>query len=224
VTGDINAARNGRNINIFGCGLRHTIAKAPKAKHFSIWINLATPYMPITSDGKAPDLKPFLGEIAAAVRKAVKKAHRPSAGGKQSQKDIVLDNLDASIDQVSYDATNGQRFRFNERQVLYALRPIVMEETGESLPFSFARSLSSFPLNHPSSPKRGWRSSLPSTQSSRSGWLIMSWRTISSASGWRLSIALTWARCGSFCTSGLRWYFAIMSRYISAAGSPAEER
>jgi hypothetical protein len=29
----------------------HTIAQVPKAKQFITWINLTTPFMPITSDG-----------------------------------------------------------------------------------------------------------------------------------------------------------------------------
>ena len=41
----------------------------------------------------------------------------------------MLDNLDAAIAKVSGDG----EFRFNERQLLYALRPIVMDETGEEL-------------------------------------------------------------------------------------------
>jgi hypothetical protein len=55
VTGDIEATRDGRDIDAYGCGLSHTIAKALKEKQFVIWVNLTTPYMPITSDGKAPD-------------------------------------------------------------------------------------------------------------------------------------------------------------------------
>ena len=63
VTGDIHAARDKREINVFGCGLAHTAAEAPKEAHFGICLNITTPYMPITSDGKAPDLKLFLEEI-----------------------------------------------------------------------------------------------------------------------------------------------------------------
>ena len=37
-------------------GLRHTVAEAPKDKNFAIRLNITTPYMPITSDGKEPDL------------------------------------------------------------------------------------------------------------------------------------------------------------------------
>ena len=67
VTGEIDAARDKRDINAFGCGLSHTIAQAPKEAQFGIRLNLTTPYMPITSDGKEPNLEPFLNEIASAV-------------------------------------------------------------------------------------------------------------------------------------------------------------
>ncbi len=129
-TGDLHAARDKREINGFGCGLAHTIAKAPSGREFDIWVNVTTPYMPITSDGKAPDLKPFLKEIQAAVSKAVRKAHRPEAAGSRvSQKDIVLDNLDDVVAEVSGEG----RYRFNQRQLLYKLRPIVRDELGEKL-------------------------------------------------------------------------------------------
>src|SRR5205823_11077816 len=46
-----------------------------------------------------------------------------------SQKSVVLENLDAAIAKVS---DNG-KFRFNPRQLLYVLRPIVKEERDEEL-------------------------------------------------------------------------------------------
>ena len=54
VTGNIRAARDKREINVFGCGLAHTVAEMPKDAQFTIGLNLTTPYMPITSDGKEP--------------------------------------------------------------------------------------------------------------------------------------------------------------------------
>ena len=121
-------ARDKRDIDLFGCGLHHTVAEAPKDKHFAIRLNITTPYMPITSDGKEPDLEPFLDEICDAVAKAVRKAHRPDAKG-MSQKDVVLDNLDDAIAAVSGE----EGYRFNARQLFYFLRPIVMDETGKEL-------------------------------------------------------------------------------------------
>ena len=129
VTGNITASRSKRDIDFFGCGLAHKVAEAPKDVQFGITLNITTPYMPITSDGKAPDLNFCLDEIASVVERAVKRARRPSAGGKkQTQKDVMLDNLDEAVQQVS-----GGRFRFGERQLLYRLRPLVMEVLGAEL-------------------------------------------------------------------------------------------
>jgi hypothetical protein len=129
VTGEIYAARDKRDIDAFGCGLAHTIAQAPVDAQFSLVINIITPHMPITSDGKAPDLLPFLDAIESAAGKAVRKAHRPTASERVSQKDVVLENLDQAIADVS----GGGEYRFNQRQLFYVLRPIVLEETGQAL-------------------------------------------------------------------------------------------
>ena len=59
----------------------------------------------------------------------VRKAHRPNSREATSQKDVVLDNLDDVIADVSGDG----EYRFNARQLFYGLRPIVMDETGEEL-------------------------------------------------------------------------------------------
>jgi hypothetical protein len=129
ITGQIEAARDKRDIDAFGCGLAYTIAQAPKDAQFDIRLNVTTPYMPITSDGKEPNLEPFLDEIRDAAAKAVRKAHRPNAGNKQSQKDIVLERLDEAVASASGEG----EYRFNERQIFYQLRPIVLEETGQPL-------------------------------------------------------------------------------------------
>ena len=49
ITGDIYATRDKRDINIFGCGLATLSPKRPKDEDFAIWLNITTPYMPITS-------------------------------------------------------------------------------------------------------------------------------------------------------------------------------
>jgi hypothetical protein len=82
VTGDIHAQRDNRDIDVFGCGLHHTVATAPKDQQFSIWLNIITPFMPITSDGKEPDLLPFLADIREVIGKAVRKARKPKSDDK----------------------------------------------------------------------------------------------------------------------------------------------
>jgi hypothetical protein len=64
--------------------------------------------------------------VSAAIRKAQRAA---PAERRLSQKDIVLDNLADVIAQVS----GGGQYRFNERQLLYRLRPIVFTELGQEL-------------------------------------------------------------------------------------------
>jgi len=145
VTAQVSIARDKRDIDMFGCGISHAIAQAPKDRHFVIVLNVITPYMPITSDGKAPNLRIFLDPIVRAVGSAVRKAHRPGASGSKTQKDVVLDNLDRAIAKVS---NNGQ-YRFNQRQLLYALRPIVKDELDKELTTeNFAQIITDYEAEH----------------------------------------------------------------------------
>jgi hypothetical protein len=119
-----------KDLCLNGCGLQHYGSNAPKKGAYLIVVNVTTPYCPITSDGKAPDLSVFSGHIIAAVEEAMRKAQRAAPKDKKvSQKDAVLAHLDNAIANASGD---GQ-YRFNERQIFYQLRPIVLEETGQEL-------------------------------------------------------------------------------------------
>ncbi len=113
-----------------GGGLDAYCSDAPKKGAYDVKVNVTTPYCPITSDGKAPDLEPFADKIVAAIEKAMRKAQRAAPKDKKlSQKDVVLDNLDAAI----AGASGHGEYRFNERQIYYQLRPIVLEETCQEL-------------------------------------------------------------------------------------------
>jgi hypothetical protein len=131
VTGEIGAYRNAdKLVVIHGCGLAHRFQDAPRKGGFNINVNILTPYCPITSDGKAPNLEPFIEEIGEALVAATKKAQRAAPKERRlSQKDVVLENLD----QVIENAGGVGEYRFNERQLFYQLRPIVLEETGQPL-------------------------------------------------------------------------------------------
>jgi hypothetical protein len=129
IAADFLMRRDKTELNLFGCGLRHTVAKTPQGGDVTLWLNVMTPYMPITSDGKEPNLAPFVDAIADAAGKAVRKARGASASGR-SQKDVVLDHLVEVINEVS---GGESRYRFGERQLFYRLRPIVMAETRREL-------------------------------------------------------------------------------------------
>jgi hypothetical protein len=122
-----------KDLCLRGSGLNNYTEHAPKKGGYDITVNVTSPYCPITSDGKAPDLKPFVDQIVATITSAMRKAQRAAPKDKEvSQKDVVLDNIDDAIAAVSGD---GQ-YRFGERQILYYVRPIVFEETDQELKLS----------------------------------------------------------------------------------------
>ena len=128
-TGDVNIYRDrDKDITVVGSGLTHYHADAPKKGGYAIAVNVTTPYCPITSDGKAPDLalfaKAIMTVIAAAMRKAQRIAPKDT---KVTQKSVVLDNLD----DVIADVSGPKRHRFSVRQILYRIRKIVREEIGQ---------------------------------------------------------------------------------------------
>jgi hypothetical protein len=146
ITAEVSAWRNGDGLSLFGAGLSDDCANIPNKGAYRVRINLITPYCPITSDGKEPDLGPFADGILDAVAGAVRKAQRAAPKEKKaSQKDVVLDNLDDAIAAASGD---GQ-YRFNERQIFYQLRKTVLEETGRELTITnFKRIITDYENEH----------------------------------------------------------------------------
>jgi hypothetical protein len=130
-TGVINVYRDSdKDLCVVGGGLNNYSSDAPKKGAYGIAVNVTTPYCPITSDGKAPDLALFAKAIMTAIATATRKAQRAAPKDKKvSQKDVVLDNLEDAIASASGDG----EYRFNERQIFYQLRPIVLDETGQEL-------------------------------------------------------------------------------------------
>jgi hypothetical protein len=110
VAAQFSLQRDKSELNLFGCGLANTVAKTQSA--IILRLNITTPYMPITSDGKEPHLELFLAAIQDAVSKAVRKVRRPGAGA-VSQKDVVSEHLPEVIDAVA----GPDRYRFNSRQL-----------------------------------------------------------------------------------------------------------
>jgi hypothetical protein len=129
ITGNVAADFDSdKDFVIRGCGLRHIIPTPVKTGKWRLALNITTPYMPIITLGKSPDLERFADAIVDALSKAIHKAHRnrPKGEGKTpTQKAVVLAHLDEAVAKVS----GGGKYRYSERQLLYALRPIVMQET-----------------------------------------------------------------------------------------------
>ena len=122
-------------IGIFGCGLAHTarVGRAP----IVLTVNVQTPAMPITSDGKEPDFTPFLEPLIETIEKAARRVRRGSVTGatheRPTEKRVILANLDAAIDQSSGD----RQFRYSQRQLYYVIRPHVQEAFDKALSFDY---------------------------------------------------------------------------------------
>ena len=135
IAAHVSLQKDKSDLDMFGCGLAHNIGKTAH-KGVVLHLNVMTPYMPITSDGKEPNLKPFLSAICAAAGQAIRKMRRPPRVA-STQKDVVLANLAAAINEVS----EGGKYRFNERNLFYRLRPIVQEELDQELKIGNFKSI-----------------------------------------------------------------------------------
>jgi hypothetical protein len=114
-----------KTTRVYGCGLNLRIKTGPVRVVFRV--NVITPYMPITSDGKAPHLGIFRTVIHPAMEKARKRAKKAKPKSlKAIVRRIVFDNMEQQIVAVSSNRT----YRFHWRQVYYRMRPIVMDQAG----------------------------------------------------------------------------------------------
>jgi hypothetical protein len=129
VTADVSLRRDAKvrsDYALFGCGLRHRF-RVCRGRDFEFLVNIQTPYMPITSDGKAPDLQPLLDTLLGALEKAARVVRRVSAHQgirSRSQKSVILEALPGAIARASGDGL----YRFSLRQLFYAVRPVFLDE------------------------------------------------------------------------------------------------
>lgn len=143
IISDVDVIYNAKRLTIYGSGLNSNVDNHRLKNLPEIWVNVITPYMPIVSNGKEPDLSVIEDQITQSIEKVVHQLRRkitaqakanepPSASVKlPSQKQVVLKNLDTAIDKAS-----GQgQYRYSLRQLYYVLRPFVMEATQRELKY-----------------------------------------------------------------------------------------
>ena len=128
ITGEVKAYHNKAELILLGCGLEHSLEVGRRPP--IVVLNIITPFMPITSDGKSPDLQYFLWDIKTAIDKSIKKARRNAPKNHpRSQKEIVIE----MIPQAAKKMGGGHRFRL--RQLYYAIRPSVNTELNIELKY-----------------------------------------------------------------------------------------
>ena len=94
-------------------------------------MNVTTPYMPITSDGKAQPIPYRGGAIREVIEKAIRRAKRKNANcngssRKTTQTEVITEALPAAIDKAS----GSNQYRYSLRQLFYAVRPHVLDMLG----------------------------------------------------------------------------------------------
>lgn len=134
ITGEINVyKKDSKKISIFGCGISHWFRSKPA----QIVINVQTPYMPITSDGKSPNFRPMLSSINKVIESSARIAAKACATEDtrkfNTEKDVILDCMDAAIEKAS----GGGIYKFSQRQLYYAVRPYVISRLDKEPEYNY---------------------------------------------------------------------------------------
>jgi hypothetical protein len=135
VPADLGTYHEKETQGLFGCSLdmEFKVGRRP----VKVLINVDSPYMPITTDGKSPDFSPMATEIRGALEKVIKRARRQVAGDPEDRgpttKDVIVDSLDDAISKAS----GGGTYRFSIRQLFYAVRPYVIEQMGTEPEYNY---------------------------------------------------------------------------------------
>lgn len=127
VVADVRARHEKTALIVHGCGLGHRIDVGRRP--LQVWLNVTTPYMPITSDGKEPDLTPFMEDIYGVIEAVARRAkrHARDAGWSQSRAETKKGAILASLDDAVSKASGAGQYRFSLRQLFYAVRPYVLD-------------------------------------------------------------------------------------------------
>jgi hypothetical protein len=96
---------------------------------FTIYLSLISPHVTLTNDGKSPTLVPYAKQIAEVAKKAMCMAHRRMerpAGKKVTQKAAASSGMLEAYEHAS----GASALSPNARQVMYAARGRILEQTG----------------------------------------------------------------------------------------------
>jgi hypothetical protein len=120
----------GSSYAIYGCNLNHAFHVGRKdAGEFQVLVNVITPYVPLMSSGKDPDLHAIWDGICAVIEKAIRVAKRTAlkiGGTRSSQKSIIRSRIETAAAKLS----GGGKFLFSLRQLFYEIRPYLIQALG----------------------------------------------------------------------------------------------
>lgn len=121
----LGTAHHANDQQVWGAGLQECVVRTGRYPA-QVTFNITSPFVPITSDGKTPDLSHFSAILVEAIAKASRKAKKlrgafASCSDSEEIKAVFLENLDSAIDVVS----GGGKLRYSLRQLYYQMRPMI---------------------------------------------------------------------------------------------------
>lgn len=133
-------------MRVHECGINVTIDVGRAVPNVDLCVT--TPFMPITSDGKEPNLAPLRNPIAECIGRAVRSAKKNTssgAGGKRSEKDVYFANMARAVATVG----GSGRFKFQPRNLFYEHRPKMIAAFDKEPTYSnFAKVLTEYEAEH----------------------------------------------------------------------------
>ena len=138
ITGEVSAIHYKTDLCLSGCNISdegHIYLIDIGQRPARVFLSIITPYMPITTNGKSPDLGYLKAGITDAIQKSIRKAKRNvPKGSNRSQKEIVIEHIYEGMEKA------GGGHGYSQRQLFYAIRPFVITERGEEPSYgTFAR-------------------------------------------------------------------------------------
>lgn len=122
ITGEYSWWYDKGTMKLFRLGLNIDV----KLKPSQMIVNVTTPYMPITSDGKSPDFSSINDTIQQCLTTSKNKAKKiyvyENSNNARNEKEIFLNNIDSAIAKAS----GYGEYMFSQRQLYYAIRPYIM--------------------------------------------------------------------------------------------------
>jgi hypothetical protein len=106
-----------RTVAVFGCGLEHSVAVKHAAPCYFL-LNIQAPALPLTSDGKTPDLTGLVGPIIDTLEQAGRRAKNASEATSEQIKDVCW----PLIPEAYMAASDNNTLPAKARQIGYAAR------------------------------------------------------------------------------------------------------
>jgi len=144
-TAELEVFHKKTELHLFGCGLENSITVGRNA--VEILLNVESPYMPITTDGKAPNLLPLLSVVKTAITKVARKARR-GMGGSWGRNESEKARIKASLEEAIKQASGDHQHSFSLRQLYYVVRPMVADGSKELQYNHFAAVVGDYENEH----------------------------------------------------------------------------